>query len=156
MRVWLGSQRLIPLHLTDHQLTLILQAMHSIRAPGQCSDDEGYLIESRMSSSASTCPTWAQDINDFARQLPAADLALLDKHIRSEPLTTDMLLKSTWCCVETYKQKRFQRALRKLDPLFSHIKSFSSIVDVFVQTNPMIPGLIWGSLHLAITVGFRN
>jgi hypothetical protein len=64
-----------------------------------------------------------------------------------------MLLASTLPCVETYDRKWFQETLRKLDPLFLHIKSFSSVVDVFVQTNPAIPGLIWGSLHLAITVG---
>ena len=103
-------------------------------------------------SSDSICPTWAQDLHNFAGQLPAEEVAFLNRHIHSKPLTTDVLLASTLRSVETYERKWFHQTLRKLDPLLSHIKSFSSIVDIFVQTNPRIPCLIWGSLHLAITV----
>ena len=100
----------------------------------------------------SMCPTWVQDLHNFARQLPAAEVAFLNRHIHSRPLTTDVILASTLRSVETYERKWFHQTLRKLDPLLSHIKSFSSIADIFVQTNPRIPCLIWGSLHLAITV----
>jgi hypothetical protein len=117
-----------------------------------CSDQKGCLIKSSTGSSGSICPAWAQDLHQIAEKLPPADLAFLHQHISSKPLTTDILLASTLCYIETYDRKWFHGILRKLDPLFSHIKSFSSIVDVFVQTNPTIPGLIWGSLHLAITV----
>jgi hypothetical protein len=133
--------------------------MPSSQAPGpdrQCSDHKAYLTKSSRSSSGSICPAWAQDLSQFAGKLPPADIALLDKHIHPKPLTTDVLLASTLRCVETYDRKEFQEILRKLNPLFSHIRSFSSVVDIFVQTNPMIPGLIWGSLHLAITVWFPN
>jgi hypothetical protein len=100
----------------------------------------------------SICPTWVQDLHNFAGQLPEAEFAFLNQHMHSKPLTTDVLLASTLRSVETYERKWFHQTLRKLDPLLSHIKSFSSIVDIFVQNNPRIPCLIWGSLHLAITV----
>jgi hypothetical protein len=123
---------------------------------GPCWDQKGHLTKSRTSSSGSICPAWAQDLHQIAEKLPPADVAFLHQHINSKPLTTDVLLASTLCYIETYDRKWFQGTLRKLDPLFSHIKSFSSIVDVFVQTNPAIPGLIWGSLHLAIMVKSHN
>jgi hypothetical protein len=108
-------------------------------------------MSSRVPSD-SICPIWVQDLHNFVGQLPAAEVAFLNRHIHSKPLTTDVLLASTLRSVETYERKWFHQTLRKLDPLLSHIKSFSSIVDIFVQTNPRIPCLIWGSLHLAITV----
>ena len=100
----------------------------------------------------STCPTWVQDLHNFAGQLPTTEVEFITRHMHSKPLTTDVVLASTLHSVETYERKWFHQTLRKLDPLLSHIKSFSSSVDIFVQTNPRIACLIWGSLHLAITV----
>ena len=122
----------------------------------QCSDPPWYQAESKGGSDDRTCSDRAVEVGSLTIELSSADKALLDQHIHSKPLTTDVLLASTLRFVETYNRSRFQETLRKLDPLFSHIKSFSSIVDVFVQTNPAISGLVWGSLHLAITVGFCN
>ena len=120
--------------------------------PCRCSDLQEHLTRLGRNARSSLCPAWVQD-HHFEGKLSAADVALLDRHINAKPLTADMLLASALSFVETYDRKWFQETLRKLDPLFLHIKSFSSVVDVFVQTNPAIPGLIWGSLHLAITVG---
>lgn len=135
------------------------QAMLRVQAPetyGQRSDLRGHPIQPTRNSSGYICPAWAQDLSHFDGKLSEADIALLDQHVNSKPLTTDVLLASTLCCIETYDRKWFQETLRRLEPLFSHVKSFSSVVDVFVQTNPTIPGLIWGSLHLAITVGLYD
>jgi hypothetical protein len=125
-------------------------------ACGQRSSLQGSPAQSSRNSIGYIFPAWAQDLGHFDGKLSAADVALLDQHVHSKPLTTDVLLASTLCCIETYRRKWFQETLRKLNPLFSHVKSYSSIVDVFVQTNPTIPGLIWGSLHLAITVGLHD
>jgi hypothetical protein len=123
---------------------------------GQRPDLQGCPTHSGRSPNGSFCPSWAQELHYFEGKLSAADFALLDQHMHAKPLTTDVLLASTLSCVETYDRRWFQETLRKLDPLFDHIKSFSSIVDVFVQTNPAISGLIWGSVHLAITVGLHT
>jgi hypothetical protein len=108
---------------------------------------------SLMHSSTNDLSTLKEQLlREHATDLSFANSEFILKEAHSQPLTTESLLASTLRFVKKYDQKKLQMVFNRIDPVLSHIKSFSSIIDIYVQTNPAISGLIWGSLHLAIAV----
>jgi hypothetical protein len=64
----------------------------------------------------------------------------------------EQLLRSMACVRQQRGQRLLGRMLAKTLPWLEHLKTFSDIIDTFVQTNPQISGLIWGSLKFVLQV----
>ena len=85
-------------------------------------------------------------------QLSTKDLrTLLDKRY-SKPQTSSSLLEILQPLIEKYERTRIQQISRRLVPILSHIGSFAAIVNVYIQADPTVSSLIWGSVCLLISV----
>ena len=95
---------------------------------------------------------WVATFQQLQSSLPAEDKALLLDANHQKPFTSANLLESINERLEKYKRHPFQRFIGRIEPVLSHIHSFTGIINTFVQTHPEISGLFWGSLRILITV----
>ena len=95
---------------------------------------------------------WVATFQQLQSSLPAEDKALLLDASHQKPFTSASILESINERLEQYKRHPFQRFIGKIEPVLSHIHSFTGIINTFVQTHPEISGLFWGSLPILITV----
>ena len=94
---------------------------------------------------------WNKSFHDVCSKLPERDKAWLLQN--QKPFTSTQLFEYIRPRIRKYTQHGFQKFISAIDPIVSHINSFTGIINTFVQTHPEISGLIWGSLYLLITVG---
>lgn len=93
---------------------------------------------------------WNKTFHGVCSKLPEKDKAWLLQS--QKPFTSTQLFEDIRPHIQKYSQHGFQQFISAIDPILSHINSFTGIINVFVQTHPEISGLIWGSLYLLITV----
>lgn len=48
------------------------------------------------------------------------------------------------------RRSNFPNLLARADPFITQIRSFSAIINTFIQSNPDISALVWGSLALVL------
>ena len=53
---------------------------------------------------------------------------------------------------KVYDKKMIPTIMRKCNPVLEHVQSFCAVIDTFVASNPVISGLIWGSLKFILDV----
>ena len=53
---------------------------------------------------------------------------------------------------KVYDKKMIPTIMRKCNPVLEHVQSFCAVIDTFIQSNPVISGLIWGSLKFILDV----
>lgn len=94
---------------------------------------------------------WDNTFHSICSKLPDKDRFLLLQNQR--PFTSTQLYEEIRPRITKYTQHGFQRFIGAIDPIISHINSFTGIINSFVQSHPEISGLVWGSLYLLITVG---
>jgi hypothetical protein len=97
--------------------------------------------------------SWTIALQSCLEQLTPAEqkVVLSEKH--SRPFTSRYIIDTLNPAITHYEQRWFQKLMKKIDPFLTHIQSFSHAINIYVQSNPEISGLIWGSLYLFITVG---
>lgn len=98
---------------------------------------------------------WDQVFASVCSKLPAKEKALILEPQNQRPFTSIQLFDEVQPKAKKYTEHGFQRLISRLDPVLSHINSFTAIINTFVQTHPEVSGLIWGSLYLLITVGMH-
>ena len=95
---------------------------------------------------------WEETFHEVCSRIPAKDKEQFLNPQNQKPFTSTQLFEDIRPHVRSYTQHRFQKFISTIDPVLSHINSFAAIISSFVQTNPGVSGLIWGSLYLVITV----
>ncbi|KAK0625098.1 hypothetical protein B0T17DRAFT_617234 [Bombardia bombarda] len=55
-----------------------------------------------------------------------------------------------------YDSSKFEKCRMVIGPVVSRLKAFASIVDVFVQSNPDVSALIWGSVKTLLLTVVQN
>jgi hypothetical protein len=98
-------------------------------------------------------PSWLQIVTQCANELCPADRETLLSGQHSRPFCSQVIVNSVDPLIARYQQKWVQRVSLRINPILSHIESFSNAINVYVQSNPAISGLVWGTLYLCITVG---
>ncbi|KAL8847102.1 MAG: hypothetical protein Q9221_007851 [Calogaya cf. arnoldii] len=94
---------------------------------------------------------WDNTFHSICSKLPEKDRLLLLQNQR--PFTSTQLYDEIRPRIKKYTEHGFQKFISAIDPVLSHINSFTGIINSFVQSHPEISGLVWGSLYLLITVG---
>jgi hypothetical protein len=67
--------------------------------------------------------------------------------------TSDDLVRIVAQMQTTNASKPLPRMLTRLAPFLSVMRSFSSVVDTFINSNPSIAALVWGSVKLLLEAG---
>jgi len=55
-----------------------------------------------------------------------------------------------------YGERRITRRLEQVNPFLKTLHSFSEIVKIFLQSNPTISALVWGSIYFVLEVGVMS
>jgi hypothetical protein len=55
-----------------------------------------------------------------------------------------------------YSNKRMIKFLRRCHRIIDHLKPFSKAIDVFVQSDPTVSCLLWGSIRVVLEVNEFN
>ena len=95
---------------------------------------------------------WEKTFQDVCSKLPAKDKEWLLKSQNQKCFTSTQIFEDIKPWVQKYTQHGFQKFIVAIEPVLSHINSFTGIINTFIQSHPEISGLIWGVLHLLITV----
>ncbi|MBE3046758.1 hypothetical protein IMZ48_30360 [Candidatus Bathyarchaeota archaeon] len=77
------------------------------------------------------------------------------KDIQSVPDADAVLVFTAQLDAQNAKRKGRSIATR-LYTFLQCARDFSAVVDTFVQSNPQIAALVWGSVKLTMLVGFRK
>ncbi|KAK3683303.1 P-loop containing nucleoside triphosphate hydrolase protein [Podospora appendiculata] len=84
---------------------------------------------------------WGQALRKALRSLPAKDSEWLADERNQQPFTSTQIT---------------ERILAHIDPIVSHIRSFTSALSAVSHLNIVGVGLIWGSMHLLLVVAGRT
>ncbi|GAW26929.1 putative NACHT domain protein [Rosellinia necatrix] len=68
----------------------------------------------------------------------------------------DDLLSHVNTLSERYKKRLVTRALGKLEAFFVEISRFERVVSIFIQADPTISALVWGSICLVLEIASRH
>lgn len=55
-----------------------------------------------------------------------------------------------------YGERRITRRLEQVDPFLKTLHSFSEVVKIFLQSNPTVSALVWGSIYFVLEVGVMS
>lgn len=105
-----------------------------------------------LTDSKATDDQWDETFKEVCTRLPEKDKEHFLRPQNQEPFTITQMLEHIRPYLQKYTQHGFQRFVSMLDPVLSHINSFTVVINQFVQTHPEFSGLIWGSLYFLITV----
>jgi folylpolyglutamate synthase/dihydropteroate synthase len=52
-----------------------------------------------------------------------------------------------------YGERRITRRLEQVNPFLKTLHSFSEVVKIFLQSDPTVSALVWGSIYFVLEVG---
>jgi hypothetical protein len=52
-----------------------------------------------------------------------------------------------------YSERRITQRLEQVNPFFKTLHSFSEVVKIFLQSDPTVSALVWGSIYFVLEVG---
>lgn len=64
----------------------------------------------------------------------------------------DDLLSEVKTLDSKYRTRIVSRLLRRCDPFFLELGRFTAVVNIFVQSNPAVSALVWGSVYFVLDV----
>lgn len=99
---------------------------------------------------------WKETYNLYISQLSGKDEALVTETQNKATWNPELLEKTFSALRQKYSQNRFSKVLHKINALLLHIKSFGTVMDVFVQAGSMFAPLIWGTAKLVLEVSKNN
>ena len=79
--------------------------------------------------------------------VPDADLCKLQQ------IGSEDMISYTSSLQSLYSKKRPNKCLQCVAPFLQCLKSRASAIDVMVQVNPSVAGLIWGSMRWVLQAG---
>ena len=84
--------------------------------------------------------------------------SLKPKEIRKiEAVTSQQsLLERAKELQKRYGERRITRRLEQVNPFLTTLHSFSEVVKVFLQSNPTVSALVWGSICFVLEVGVMS
>lgn len=102
-------------------------------------------------------PVWTRAWEKYAATLSPEDrdtIFRVTSGVAIAPLSSNDVVRLLGPLRSAYDNTVFETCRRSLGPIVSRLKAFTSIVDVFVQSNPDVSALIWGSIKTLLTVRY--
>jgi hypothetical protein len=90
---------------------------------------------------------WNEALKDFKSVLSQTQYQKLQTIGSFETLSKEISTLDV-----AYRKRLVPRVLRKLDPLFEQLKVLTQAISIFIQSNPEIAALVWGSLYTIVEV----
>ena len=119
-------------------------------------------LNARKASVASSAPAnlWQLPMNTEFEPIWAAAqerylASLKPKEIQKIEAVTSLqlLLKRAKELQKRYSEQRIMRRLEQVNPFLTTLHSFSEVVKVFLQSDPTVSALVWGSICIVLEVG---
>jgi hypothetical protein len=100
-------------------------------------------------------PYWKDALDIYISRLHPRDRELV---LRVEDVSFDKeLLGAIFEPLrKSYQKDGFQRFLKRINPMMSHIRSFGVVADVATQADANMAGLIWSGIRLALEVHLQH
>ena len=115
-------------------------------------------LEPKHSGSSQICTSfiWHDAMTRYIKQLPDEDQQSIISTEDDSALTAQSLKTLISPLIAKHKHGAVMQLLIKFGPIFQHIRSFATIVDVAVQSHPNVACLIWGSVRLILEVSLTD
>lgn len=102
---------------------------------------------------SSTSHIWQRALDLYISRLPEKDQESVLRASQEGNLNRDNLEQILGPLRSKYIKTNFNQVLKKINPTVEHILSFSTVVNVCLQSHPNPACLIWGSFALILEVG---
>lgn len=93
------------------------------------------------------CSTWSEATARFRTKVTSETFSKI-----VEVKSIDDLFHASAKAIEHYQKKSLPKWIDKSVPFLQHLRTFTSVIDTFIQLNPQIAALIWGSWKLILEV----
>jgi hypothetical protein len=90
---------------------------------------------------------WQEAIDQLQKILEPDEYQELSRIQSLEDMIEATQKQTAW-----YQKRRLPRLMSRLQPMIEVVRSFSGAIDMFVQANPSISALVWGSLKFVFEV----
>lgn len=101
---------------------------------------------------SSTSHIWQRALDLYINRLPEEDRESVLRASQEANLNRDNLEQILGPLRSKYMKTNFNQVLKKINPTVEHILSFSTVVNVCLQSHPNPVCLIWGSFTLILEV----
>lgn len=95
---------------------------------------------------------WDQAFHKALQRIPTKDSEWLANKQHQKPFTSTEIVEAIRPFQEKYSEHPAQKFLARIDPIVSHIRSFTGAINTFTNSDPTGFGYVWGSIHLVLIV----
>lgn len=99
---------------------------------------------------------WERAVQTFLDRMKPEDTLWLNSVANRRAFTSTEIVAYFEPLLREYAAHPVQRFLARVDPIVSHIQSFSGAIDSFANAGPLGAGIIWGSIRLVFIVSGNN
>ncbi|KAI0859127.1 hypothetical protein F4860DRAFT_483967 [Xylaria cubensis] len=99
---------------------------------------------------------WEHALQKALRKLPPNDSQWLRDIANREPFTSTQMLDRIRSHESSYSSHPVQKFLARIDPIVSHIRSFTIAITAISNADPTRAGVVWGSVSLVLIVAGKT
>ena len=95
---------------------------------------------------------WDQAFQKALRKLPAKDSEWLADEQNQKAFSSTQIIEAIQPFLEKYSNHPVQRFLAQIDPIVTHVRSFTDAIHTFTYANPTGARMVWGCVYLVLMV----